>query len=88
MMRSNDVASSICQSLRAGKEKVLALDEDHFDTLMHTGEDLKSWDERISVISWRGKDTPFVPAMPFGADRIEGTACQAGAYTRPLFIST
>lgn len=63
-------------------EKPLALDEDHLDKVVHAGDVLKAWDERVSVIFWRGRDVPFVPGMPFGADglsadRVEAATCKS-----------
>lgn len=55
----------------------LGLDEGHLDAVVHAREKLIDWDERVSLMTWRGGDVPFVPGMPFGADRLEGDTCAA-----------
>lgn len=55
----------------------LGLDEAHLDAVVHAREKLVDWDERVSLVTWRGGDVPFVPGMPFGADRLEGDTCAA-----------
>ena len=62
----------------AAPNEPLGLDEDHLDEVMHAREELTRWEDRVSVVHWRGHDVPFVPGMPFGAERgLGGNACRA-----------
>ena len=54
----------------------LGLDEAALDRFVHAGERLKPWEERVSVVAWRGADVPFAPSMPFGADRMDSALCR------------
>jgi hypothetical protein len=72
----NTVAASNATGAEAAKAP-LGLNEDHLGQVVHAGEALIGWDERVSVVSWRGTDVPFVPGMPFGTDREEGDTCKA-----------
>ena len=54
----------------------LGLDESALDRFAHAGERLKPWEERVSVVAWRGADVPFAPSMPFGADRMDSALCR------------
>jgi hypothetical protein len=60
------------------EENPLGLDEDHLDLVVHASDALIGWNERMSLVTWRGGDVPFVPGMPFGSDRVDdGDTCQA-----------
>ena len=54
----------------------LGLDESALDRFVHAGDRLKPWEERVSVVAWRGADVPFAPSMPFGADRMDSALCR------------
>jgi hypothetical protein len=54
----------------------LGLDESALDRFVHAGERLKPWEERVSVVAWRGADVAFAPSMPFGADRMDSALCR------------
>ena len=54
----------------------LGLDESALIGSAHAGERLKPWEERVSVVAWRGADVFFAPSMPFGADRMDSALCR------------
>ena len=43
----------------------LGLDEDHLDVVLHAGEKLVEWDQRVSLVTWRGGGGGPPPSIYF-----------------------